>query len=140
MSETPTIVPMLTYEDAEKAIDFLCGAFGFTERSRIRMDDGRIGHAELTLGDGTVMLAEVCDGYQSPNRLAESYEPARQWLDTPYLVNGVYVQVDDVRAHFERASSAGARILSEVEDAGHGVIYRAADPEGQRWMFSQSSR
>lgn len=136
-SAVPTVVPMLAYEDAGAAIDFLTTAFGFTERFRLTDDDGRVGHAELACGDGLVMLADFGSGYEGPARHARTCEAARRWLDNPYVVNGVFVRVDDVRAHFDRAKAAGAVILSEVADEGHGVIYRAADPEGQRWMFAQ---
>ena len=133
----PTVVPMLAYENASAAIDFLGAAFGFTERFRLTGDDGRVGHAELAYGEGVVMVVDFGFGYQGPARHAETCAAARAWMDNPYVVNGVFVQVEDVRAHFDRAKAAGAVILSEVEDAGHGTIYRAADPEGQRWMFSQ---
>lgn len=132
------IAPMLAYENATAAIDFLTKAFGFTEQFRIADDDGRIGHAELTLGDGAIMLVDFGNGYESPKTHAATCDRARRWLDTPYIVDGVFVRVDDVYAHFERAKSAGATILSEVADEGHGIIYRAADLEGHRWMFSQS--
>lgn len=133
----PAVVPFLGYEDGAAAIDFLTRAFGFVERFRIADDNGNIGHAELALGDGVVYLATMAPPYEGPARHAENCERARGWLDTPYIVNGVFVQVDDIRAHFEQAKAAGATILSEVEDAGHGIIYRAADLEGQRWMFSE---
>ncbi|GAB3425634.1 VOC family protein [Flindersiella endophytica] len=139
MSEqhTPAIVPFLAYENATAAIDFLIKGFGFTEVERYTNDDGTIGHATLSLGDGRIFLADLRGGYESPRHHAETCEQARTWQQTPYIVNGVFAEVDDVHKHFEQAKAAGATILSEIEDAGHGVIYRAADPEGQRWMFSQ---
>ncbi|MGH3489621.1 MAG: VOC family protein [Actinopolymorphaceae bacterium] len=134
---SPTVVPFLAYEDGVAAIDFLTRAFGFAEQFRLTGDDGSIGHAELRLDGGVIYLTGMSEPYQSPYRHAETCEATRRWLDTPYLVGGVFVQVDDIHAHFDRAMAGGATILSEVEDAGHGIIYRAADPEGQRWMFSQ---
>jgi uncharacterized glyoxalase superfamily protein PhnB len=135
-----TVVPFLGYEDGAAAIDFLGRAFGFVERFRITDDDGSVSHAELAAGDGVVYLATMAPPYESPKRHAETCETTRRWLDTSYVVNGVFVQVDDIRAHFDQAKAAGATILSEVEDAGHGIIYRAADLEGQRWMFSERPR
>lgn len=135
-----TVTPMLAYENASAAIDFLTNAFGFTERFRLADDDGRIGHAELTYGKGVVMLVDFGNGYESPKTHATTCAAARRWLDTPYIVDGVFVEVDDVYAHFERAKGAGATILSEVSDEGHGIIYRAADLEGHRWMFSQATK
>jgi uncharacterized glyoxalase superfamily protein PhnB len=137
MSEqkAPTIVPFLAYEEA--AIEFLTEGFGFTVTEQITNDDGSIGHATLALGSGLIYLADFKGAYEGPTHHAETCERARAWQQTPYIINGVHVQVDDVHKHFEQAKAAGATILSEIEDAGHGVIYRAADPEGQRWMFSQ---
>src|SRR5690606_6003401 len=67
-------VPMLAYENASKAIDFLVTAFGFTERFRLTDDDGRIGHAELTHGKGVIMLVDFGNGYESPNTHAQHCE------------------------------------------------------------------
>ncbi len=145
MTETtlPTVVPMLAYENASAAIEFLTTAFGFTERFRFTDDDGRITHAEVACGDGddagVVMLVDFGNCYESPATHMRTCAAARHWMDTPYIVNGVFVQVGDVRAHFGRAKDGGATMLSEVEDTGHGILYRAADPEGHRWMFSQPS-
>ena len=62
------VVPMLVYRDAPAAIEFLCKAFGFTELYRLDMEDGRVGHAELSYGDNVVALASVYAelGYASP--------------------------------------------------------------------------
>jgi uncharacterized glyoxalase superfamily protein PhnB len=56
-----------------------------------------------------------------------------------YVVDGVFVEVGDIDAHYERASAAGATILTELEDnPGVGQRqYRAEDSEGHRWMFAQ---
>jgi PhnB protein len=60
-------------------------------------------------------------------------------LETPYVVDGVMVQVVDIEAHYERARAAGATILTELEDnPGIGQRqYRVEDIEGHRWMFVQ---
>lgn len=133
----PSIVPFLAYADGAAAIEFLVHGFGFTEQNRITNDDGSIGHATLALGDGLIYLAEFGDLYQGPKRHAETCEQARQWLDTPYIVDGAFVLVDDVRKHYEQAKDAGATMLSDIEEGGVGTLYRAADPEGHRWMFCQ---
>jgi uncharacterized glyoxalase superfamily protein PhnB len=138
MNDYPTVAPMLAYADAVKALDWLPTAFGCEVRNKYVMDDGRIGHAELHFpGNGVVMLAEHAAPYQGPKQLAANYPPATKWYDTPYIVNGVWVQVDDVDAHFARAKANGAEILSDPIDEGHGKSYRTADLEGHRWMFSQ---
>ena len=119
------IVPMLSYADAAAAIEFLTKAFGFEERFRMAMPDGRIGHAELALGDAVVMLASEwpAGGVVSPKRL-------------PYVHSQLYVQVDDVDAHFSRALAEGATIATKPGDQDYGErTYRAIDTEGQRWIF-----
>ncbi len=123
--ENQRIIPYLIYADAPAAIGFLCEAFGFRERLRCPVDDGRIGHAELSYGGDVVMLASVWDGFgDSPLKL-------------PTVHGQVYCYVDDVDAHFARAREHGATIASAPRD-DHGTrSYRAVDPEGHRWIFAQ---
>jgi uncharacterized glyoxalase superfamily protein PhnB len=132
------IVPMLSYEDAGRAADWIVEAFGFEEVERYE-DERTVTHVTLKLGDGTVYLGNPGPDYRGPRRLAETCEAARRMLETPYVVDGVTVQVDDVEAHYERARAAGATILTELEDnPGIGQRqYRVEDIEGHRWMFVQ---
>jgi uncharacterized glyoxalase superfamily protein PhnB len=138
MSEN-SVIPMLAYEDAAAAIDWLVKAFGFHEKLRYAEDDGTVTHAELaTEGGGLIMLATPTPDYVSPKRHRETCEQARKWSEVPYVIDGVLVEVDDVDAHFARAREAGAKILSDPEDVDAGIRhYRAEDLEGHRWMFSQ---
>jgi uncharacterized glyoxalase superfamily protein PhnB len=55
----------------------------------------------------------------------------------PWVVDGVWVAVDDLDAHHERAGAGGARVLSEPEKTPHGRQYRVEDLEGHRWMFQE---
>jgi uncharacterized glyoxalase superfamily protein PhnB len=125
-----TIVPMLVYADAPAALEFLAAAFGFTERYRMDMPDGSVGHAEVGLGDQVVMIASEwpAGGVVSPLRL-------------PALHAQIFVRVDDVDAHHARARAAGATIAAEPADQEYGErTYRAIDPEGQRWIFGAPLR
>jgi uncharacterized glyoxalase superfamily protein PhnB len=134
----PRIVPMIAYEDAASAIDWLSRAFGFEERGeRYTEPDGRIGHAELAFEGGQIALATPTRDYESPKHHRESCEAARKWSTVPWVIDGLLVHVDDVDRHFERAKAAGARILSEPQSNPYGRLYRAEDPEGHRWMFLQ---
>lgn len=129
---------MIAYEDAAAAIEWLSRAFGFseTEGERYTADDGTVGHAELTLDGATVYLATPTPEYVSPKRHRETCEVARRTFDNPWVIDGVFVQVDDVNAHHARAVAAGATILREPEEPGIGLrIYSAEDVEGHRWMF-----
>lgn len=136
------IVPMIAYEDGLAAIAFLTSAFGFVEdeSQRYMNSDGTVGHAELELGGDRVMLATPNRDYQAPLRHRESCEPARRWLDNPWVIDGVFVEVDDLDAHHARALAAGAKVIRAPGEPGVGFrIYSAEDPEGHRWMFGQAS-
>ncbi len=132
------IVPFIGYEDAAGAIEWLERAFGFVENRESRYEqDGVITHAELGLEDATLFLSTPV-GYASPRRLRETSELARTSYDNPWVIDGHFVEVDDVDTHHARAVSAGATILREPEEPSTGFrIYTAEDPEGHRWMFGQ---
>jgi uncharacterized glyoxalase superfamily protein PhnB len=133
------IVPFIGYEDAAAAIEWLERALGFVEdRSARHEEEGTITHAELALGDATIYLSTPRD-YASPLRMRETSELARRAYDNSWVIDGYFVEVDDVDAHYERARAAGATILREPEEPGIGQrIYSAEDLEGHRWMFGQT--
>ncbi len=135
------VIPMLSYEDAGGAADWIAEAFGFRETGRWTDRDGKVTHVNMELDGNVLMLGYPSPDYQSPRHHSEACEQARKWSRTPYVVDGVLVYVDDVEAHFSRASAAGARILSELEDnpAVGQRQYRAEDVEGHRWMFAELS-
>jgi len=132
------ITPFIGYEDAAAAIAWLERAFGFVEdRSARHEHEGTIGHAELELAGARIYLSTP-SGYASPKRMREESELARRAYDNPWVIDGLFVEVDDVDAHCERARKAGATILREPEEPGIGQrIYSAEDLEGHRWMFGQ---
>jgi PhnB protein len=124
----PRITPYLLYEDVDATLDWLTGAFGFTERVRMKGPDGKTNHAEVSLGDGVVMMGNPGPGYQNPKRRGGATQL-------------VYVYVDDVDKHCATARAAGARILNEPADQFHGDrTYGAEDPEGHQWSFGQHVR
>jgi uncharacterized glyoxalase superfamily protein PhnB len=141
---TQRIVPMIAYEDAAAAVDWLTEAFGFTEREgqRHTAGDGTVTHAELERDGAIIMLATPNADYQSPRRHRETCEAARRWQDNPWVVDGLFVAVDDVDAHHAQATAAGAMVIRPLEDSeGAGMrLYTAEDLEGHRWMFGQALR
>jgi PhnB protein len=139
MAEPQTVVPMVAYEDAAAAIEWLSRAFGFREDPDERYtEDGRVTHAELDVGDGSVIyVANPTPDYVAPKRHREECEVAARWSSVPWVVDGVSVEVADLDEHFARAESAGATLLSQIEDNPFGRLYRAEDVEGHRWMFMQ---
>jgi len=135
-----TVVPMLAYEDAAAAIEWLERAFGFRENAAERYtEDGRVTHAELDVGDGSVVyVANPTPEYVSPRRHREECETAARWSGVPWVVDGVFVAVSDLGAHFARAQTAGATMLSGMDESPGGRVYRAEDLEGHRWMFGEA--
>ena len=132
---TPSVVPMISYEDGIRALEWLTGAFGFRETARLTTPDGRLSHGEMRAGHGVIMLASPTPEYRGPKRHREACEQARRWSTVPWIIDGVLVYVDHLDRHFARAKSAGATILSEIEDGPPGRRYRAEDLEGHRWFF-----
>ncbi|HYM13392.1 MAG TPA: VOC family protein [Bryobacterales bacterium] len=132
-----TVFPMIAYEDAAAAMDWLVRAFGFRERKRLTSGQGVVVHGELELSGSIVMVATPTPDYRGPKRHAESCDMARRWLSVPWVIDGVLVVVDDLDAHFQQARQAGAAMLSGIETGGPGRLYRVADLEGHRWMFAQ---
>jgi uncharacterized glyoxalase superfamily protein PhnB len=135
---TQRIVPFLGYEDAAAAIEWLEQAFGFREkRDQRREENGTVTHAELEL-EGAAIYLSTPAGYASPRTLRAESERARRAYDNAWVIDGHFVEVDDVDAHHERARAAGATILREPDEPGIGFrIYTAEDPDGHRWMFGQ---
>jgi uncharacterized glyoxalase superfamily protein PhnB len=121
------IVPRLIYEDVSKAIDWLCGAFGFTERLRTPPEpSGAIHHAQLAVGAGSIILT------------AQSRIDLRPPQPNEYI-ESLMVHVDDVDAHFKRARQYGARITAPPATHPYGERqYSAEDLQGYHWTFSQS--
>ena len=129
------VVPMMSYRHGVEAVDWLCAAFGFTERVRMVSDEGRLEHAELEVGSSLIMLATPSADYEGPLLHRTHCGVSARWQEVPYLVDGILVFVDDVDAHCERARDHGAIILTNVESTQNGKRYRAEDLEGHRWMF-----
>ena len=119
-SSTPSVIPMISYEDGIAALEWLAKAFGFRETSRVTGPDGRLSHGEMEAGDGLIMLASPTPDYRSPKRHREICEQARIWSEVPWIIDGVLVYVDDLDRHFKRAKAAGATILSDIQEGAPG--------------------
>ena len=135
--EYPDVIPMISYEDGLTALEWLTRAFGFRERLRMLGPGGCLAHGEMDTGGGVIMLATPGSDYQGPRKHRETCAQARRWSEVPWVIDGVLVSVPNIDEHYAVARAAGAVILSEPKDEGHGYGYRAEDPEGHRWMFMQ---
>jgi len=119
----PRVIPSLAIDGASKAIDFYREVLGATERMRMDGPDGKVGHAELQLGDSVIFVADEFPdmGFLGPKKVG----------GTPVNLS---VYVDDVDATFEHAIGAGAKVLRPVENQFYGDRSgQFEDPFGHQW-------
>lgn len=122
-SNTPNIFPGFRYLNAKEVMEWLEKAFGFKRQMVVPGDDEKIAHAQLKLGKGIIMLGSA---HQTP-------DPENPWSSEK---QGIYVRVDDIDHHYERARDAGATIVTPLRDTEYGSReYTARDPEGNLWSF-----
>jgi PhnB protein len=122
----PQVTPYLAVDDANRAIEWYSTVFGTRERMRLGAPDGKVGHAELELGDSLLMLADEFPemGMRSPKAVG----------GTPVTIS---LYVDDVDGVFERAVQGGAKPLRQVEDQFYGDrVGSFEDPFGHRWSVA----
>jgi len=127
----PSFISSLAYRDNRAALAWLRDAFGFEPSEVLTDAEGNIVHAEMTHGDGVVMIGtEWTDWTRSPASLGGKN------------TQRIHVRIErGIDEHCARARQAGARIVREPEDQFYGErSYIAADPEGHCWTFSQPVR
>jgi PhnB protein len=121
-----TATPYLVVDNAAAAIDFYKRAFGAKEIMRMPGPEGKIGHAEIRIGDSMIMLADemAASGTKSPRSLGGT-------------AAGVFLYVEDVDKTFKQATSAGAKVDSALEDMFWGDRYgKVTDPFGHSWSLA----
>ena len=121
-----SVTPYLTVHDASKALEFYQQAFGAIETLRLTDPEGKIGHAEVQIGDAPVMLSDEFPGMGSPS---------------PKTLNGsavvLHLYVEDVDAFVSKAVDAGATVLMEVSDQFYGDrMGKLQDPFGHIWTVA----
>jgi uncharacterized glyoxalase superfamily protein PhnB len=122
-----TIMPALRYQDAPAAIEWLCNVLGFERHAVYPGPDGTIGHAELILNGGMLMLGSQKDDgngnrFKSPKELGN--------LET----GSIYVVVTDADTAYKRAQAAGAMIVKPIEDTHYSSReFGVKDFEGHTW-------
>jgi PhnB protein len=121
-----TVTPYLAVDDATAAIDFYQRAFGAKERGRMAAPDGKIGHAELEIGDALIMLSDPFPQFQA--------RPPKEIGGTSV---GVFLYVDDVDAVYKQAIDAGATSTMEPADQFWGDRFGSVtDPFGHSWQIA----
>jgi len=121
-----TAMPYLIIDGAAKALDFYKRIFGAVEKMRMPSPGGKVGHAEITIGDSIIMLA---DEY-----------PDMNWL-SPQTIGGtpvtIMIYVEDVDAFCNRATAAGATVRRPLADQFYGDrSCTLTDPFGHTWTFA----
>ena len=120
-----TMYPILGYRDLGEAIDWLCRVFAFEPLEVMRNEDGTYAHVELRLGSGVIM----------PTTTRDEVNPENPW-EGPIGTQGLYVALDGIEAHYERAVAEGAEIVRLLADTDWGSReYTARDLEGNLWAF-----
>jgi PhnB protein len=124
--ENRGITPYLVVKGAAKAMDFYQKAFGAKEIMRFNQPDGRVGHAEMQVGDARFMLA---DEFPEMN----IFSPQTLGGTSTYFL----LYVEDVDAVFNRAVTAGARVDKPVQDQVYGDRNGTiVDPFGHKWTIA----
>lgn len=124
-----TVMPTLRYRNAPAAIDWLCRVIGFTRHAVYEGGDGTIGHAELTINGGMIMLGSAKDDefarrFKSPDELGD--------IETC----SAYIIVPDADAVHAGAVAAGATIIRPLQDTPYGSReFALTDPEGHSWSI-----
>ncbi len=120
-----TILSHVVYQDLPAAIDWLIRTFGFVEHFRYGEP---INGAQLHIGDAYIMVKQAKPGESSPARLG-------------FGTQSLTIFVEDVEAHFQRAKSAGARIVEDLHETEYGEFqYGVEDLDGHHWLFSRHAR
>lgn len=116
-----TVIPVLSYPDVRAAVAWLTASFGFAERVRVGEDH----RAQMSVGDGAVILADTGANRQAP--------------DPAVATHSVTVRVGDVQAQRDRAAGQGAVIVMEPTEFPFGERQcTVQDPWGHHWTFSQT--
>lgn len=118
------VTPYFVVKGAPAAIDFYKRAFGAKELFCMPGSDGKVMHAEITIGDSRIMLADECPPIGSRPGLSGT-------------VNSIFLYVEDVDATFKQAIKAGGKENTPVQDMFWGDRYgKLTDPFGQRWALA----
>ena len=124
-----TIMPAMRYRDAPAAIEWLCSTFGFEKHAVYPGGEGLIAHAELTFGNGMIMLGSARD-----DDYGKLVSPPARVSDA--VTQSVYLIVADADALYERVVTSGANVVRELNTTDYGSReFSCRDPEGHVWSF-----
>ena len=125
-----TVIPGLRYRDAPAAIEWLSKAFGFVKQAVYTTPNGVVAHAQLTFGNGMIMLGSVDNGTEYGKLVKQPEEIGRFETQSPYLV------VSDCDAIYATAKAAGAEMVIDIADKDYGGRgFTCRDLEGHLWSI-----
>ena len=129
---TATVIPGMRYRDALKMIDWLERAFGF-HKNAVHMGDGNtVAHAQMTFGNGMIMLGSVDNGSKSAINMAQPDEIGNRETQSAYLV------VSDCEPIYATAKAAGAEMIFDLTEMDYGgKSFTCRDPEGHIWSIGE---
>jgi uncharacterized glyoxalase superfamily protein PhnB len=130
-SDGAVIIPGLRYRNAPAAIEWLCRAFGFEKNMVVPGAGNTVAHAQLTFGNGMVMLGSVTKN-EFGSMIKQPDEVGGAETQSPCVL----VQEQDMEPHYQRAKAAGAEIVMPLEHKEYGGSgYACKDLEGHLWYF-----
>ena len=129
---TSTIIPGLRYRDALKMIDWLQQAFGFEQQAVYMAGDTTVAHAQLTFGNGMIMLGSVDNNSRIAPLIVQPDETGNSPTQNTCLI------VSDCEPIYSSAKAAGAEmVLDLVQTEYGGKAFTCRDPEGHLWSIGE---
>ena len=124
-----SVIPCMRYRDAPAAIDWLCTNFGFEKQLVVPNEDGTIAHAQLSYGNGMIMLGSIFDT-EFGRLMKQQAELGKAVTQSAYLV------VRDADLVYGRVLEAGGQIVLDIKDEDYGGRgFTCRDPEGHIWSI-----
>jgi uncharacterized glyoxalase superfamily protein PhnB len=127
-----TVIPAMRYRDAHKAIGWLVTAFGMEKKAVYDAPEGHVAHAELTFGNGMIMIGSVANGGEYSKLISQPDEIDGRSTQSICLI------VTDATALYNSAKAAGAEITGELAEMEYGgKAFGCKDPEGHLWSIGE---
>jgi uncharacterized glyoxalase superfamily protein PhnB len=123
------VIPCIRYRDAPAAIEWLCDTFGFEAQLVVPNEDGSIAHAQLSFGNGMIMLGSAFDTeygrlLKQPSEIGD------------FVTQSSYLVVNNADLVYGRVLEAGGKILLDIKDEDYGGRgFTCRDPEGHIWSI-----
>jgi len=126
------VIPCLRYRDALAMIDWLERAFGFSKQAVYMAGDTTVAHAQMTFGNGMIMLGSVDNGSKIANLMVQPDEVGGRQTQSACLI------VSDCAAIYATAKAAGAEMVLDLAEMDYGgKAFTCRDPEGYLWSIGE---